>query len=155
MNLACLKEMSLRFKVPVGLSDHTKDNLSGIVAASLGAVMIEKHFTVDRSLPGADQKISMEPHELAALKEATINVRSILGDGVKKVQVSEESVKRSARRSLVARVDIKSGTTLTSEMIRLKRPGTGISPVDLERVIGGKAKTDILAEQIITWEMIL
>ena len=60
MNLACLKEMSLRFKVPVGLSDHTKDNLSGIVAASLGAVMIEKHFTVDRSLPGVDQKISME-----------------------------------------------------------------------------------------------
>jgi sialic acid synthase SpsE len=97
----------------------------------------------------------MEPHELAALKEATINVRSILGDGVKKVQVSEESVKRSARRSLVARVDIKSGTTLTSEMIRLKRPGTGISPVDLERVIGGKAKTDILAEQVITWKMIL
>jgi len=89
------------------------------------------------------------------LKEATINVRSILGDGVKKVQVSEESVKRSTRRSLVAGVDIKSGTTLTSEMIRLKRPGTGIPPVDLERVIGGKAKTDILAEQIITWEMIL
>ena len=155
MNLACLKEMSLRFKVPVGLSDHTQDKLSGIVAASLGAVMIEKHFTIDRSLPGADQKISMEPHELAALKEATINVRSILGDGVKKTQVSEEPVKRSARRSLVARVDIKSGTTLTSKMISLKRPGTGIPPVDLERVIGGKAKTDILAEQIITWKMIL
>jgi sialic acid synthase SpsE len=82
-------------------------------------------------------------------------VRSILGDGVKKVQASEESVKRSARRSLVARMDIKSGTTLTEEMISLKRPGTGISPRDLERVIGGKAKTDILAEQIITWEMIL
>ena len=147
--------MSLRFKVPVGLSDHTKDNLSGIVAASLGAVMIEKHFTVDRSLPGVDQKISMEPHELAALKEATINVRSILGDGVKKVQVSEESVKKSARRSLVARADIKSGTTLTSEMISLKRPGTGIPPVDLERIIGRKANTDILAEQIISWKMIL
>jgi N-acetylneuraminate synthase/N,N'-diacetyllegionaminate synthase len=116
--------------------------------------MIEKHFTIDRSLPGADQKISMEPHELAALKEATVNVRSILGDGVKKVQVSEEPAKKSARRSLVARVDIKSGTTLTSEMISLKRPGIGIPPVDLERVIGGKAKTDILAEQVITWEMI-
>ncbi|HIL27568.1 MAG TPA: hypothetical protein EYG21_09350, partial [Nitrospinaceae bacterium] len=141
--------------VPVGLSDHTKDNLSGIVAASLGAVMIEKHFTVDRSLPGADQKISIEPHELAVLKEATVNVLSILGDGEKKVQVSEESAKRSARRSLIARMDIKSGTTLTSEMFRLKRPGTGISPVDLERVVGEKAKIDILAEQVITWEMIL
>jgi sialic acid synthase SpsE len=82
-------------------------------------------------------------------------VRSILGYGEKKLQASEESVKRSARRSLVARVDIKPGTTLTSEMIRLKRPGTGIPPVDLERVVGEKAKTDILAEQVITWEMIL
>jgi len=155
MNLACLKKMTSRFKVPVGLSDHTTDNLSGIVAASLGAVMIEKHFTIDRGLPGVDQQISMEPSELAALKEATVSVRSILGDGVKKVQVSEEAVKRAARRSLVARVDIKSGTTLTSEMIRLKRPGIGIPPVDLDRVIGEKAKTDILAEQIITWKMIL
>ena len=155
MNLACLKEMSLRFKVPVGLSDHTTDNLSGIVAASLGAVMIEKHFTIDRSLPGADQKISMEPSELAALKEATVNVRNILGDGIKKVQNSEESVKKSARRSLVARIDIDSGATLTSEMISVKRPGTGIPPVHLEQVLGQKAKTSILAEQVITWDMIL
>ena len=155
MNLACLKEMSFRFKVPVGLSDHTTDNLSGIVAASLGAVMIEKHFTIDRSLPGADQKISMEPSELAALKEATVNVRNILGDGIKKVQNSEESVKKSARRSLVARIDIDSGATLTSEMISVKRPGTGISPVHLEQVLGQKAKTSILAEQVITWDMIL
>ena len=88
------------------------------------------------------------------MKEATVNARSILGDGVKKVQVSEEPAKKSARRSLIARVDVKSGTILTSEMISLKRPGIGIPPVDLERVIGGKAKTDILAEQVITWEMI-
>ena len=154
MNLACLKKMTSRFKVPVGLSDHTTDNLSGIVAASLGAVMIEKHFTIDRGLPGVDQQISMEPSELAALKEATVSVRSILGDGVKKVQDSEETVKRSARRSLVARIDIELGTTITSEMISLKRPGTGIPPTDLELVIGKKAKTTILAEQVVTWEMV-
>jgi len=154
MNLACLTEMASRFKVPVGLSDHTTDNLSGIVAASLGAVMIEKHFTIDRNLPGADQGISMEPSELAALKEATVNVRILLGDGVKKVQTSEEPAKRSARRSLVARVDIEPGTTLTSEMISSKRPGTGIPPADLERVVGQKAKTRILAEQVITWDMV-
>jgi len=155
MNLACLKEMPAHFKLPVGLSDHTKDNLSGIVAASLGAVMIEKHFTIDRNLPGADHKISMEPSEFAALKEATANVRDILGNGVKKVQDSEETVKKSARRSLVARVDIEPGTALTSEMISFKRPGEGISPADLERVIGKKVKNSILAEQVITWEMIL
>ena len=155
MNLACLKEMTLRFKLPVGLSDHTTDNLSGIVAASLGAVMIEKHFTIDRSLPGVDQGISMEPHELAALKEATVNVQSILGDGVKRVQASEETAKKSARRSLIARVDIESGTALSPDMISLKRPGTGIPPTELERVIGKTTKTVILAEQVITWEMIL
>ena len=155
MNLACLKEMTLRFKLPIGLSDHTMDNLSGIVATSLGAIMIEKHFTIDRNLPGVDQKISMEPSELAALKEATSNVRNILGDGVKKVQDSEEAVKRSARRSLVARVDIESGTTLTSDMISLKRPGIGIPPTDLEYVVGKKTKTSISAEQVITLEMIL
>jgi N-acetylneuraminate synthase/N,N'-diacetyllegionaminate synthase len=155
MNLACLKEMTLRFKLPVGLSDHTTDNLSGIVAASLGAVMIEKHFTIDRSLPGVDQGISMEPHELAALKEATVNVQSILGDGMKRVQASEEIAKRSARRSLIARVDIESGTALSPDMISLKRPGTGISPTELERIVGKTTKTNILAEQVITWEMIL
>jgi len=154
MNLACIKEVSSRFKVPVGLSDHTIGNLSGIVAASLGVVMIEKHFTIDRKLSGVDQKISMEPAELAALKEATLNVKTLLGDDEKKVQSSEESIKRAARRSLVARVDIESGTTLTQEMISFKRPGTGIPPGDLERVVGKKTKTIIIAEQTITWEMI-
>ena len=155
MNLACLKEMEMRFKVPVGLSDHTADSLSAVVAASLGAVMIEKHFTIDRKLPGVDQKMSMEPSELAALKKATLEVQAILGDGRKKVQNSEESVKESARRSLVARIDIESQTILTSEMFSLKRPGSGISPADLEKVLGLKAKNKILAEEVVTWDMIL
>ena len=155
MNLACLKEMGMRFQVPIGLSDHTADNLSAIVATSLGAVMIEKHFTIDRKLPGVDQKISMEPSELAALKKATLEVQTILGDGRKKVQDSEESVKKSARRSLVARIDIEAQTVLTSEMFSLKRPGSGIPPTDLERVLGQKAKIRILAEEVVTWDMIL
>ena len=145
----------MRFKVPIGLSDHTADNLSAIVAASLGAVMIEKHFTIDRKLPGVDQKISMEPSELAALKKATLEVQTILGDGRKKVQDSEESVKKSARRSLVARINIEAQTVLTSEMFSLKRPGSGIPPTDLERVLGQKAKIRILAEEVVTWDMIL
>ncbi len=155
MNLACLKEMGMRFQVPIGLSDHTADNLSAIVATSLGAVMIEKHFTIDRKLPGVDQKISMEPSELAALKKATLEVQTILGDGRKKVQDSEESVKKSARRSLVARINIEAQTVLTSEMFSLKRPGSGIPPADLERVLGQKAKIRILAEEVVTWDMIL
>jgi len=155
MNLACIKEISSRFKLPVGLSDHTMDNLSGIVAASLGAVMIEKHFTIDRKLPGVDQKISMEPSELAALKEATVNVRTLLGEGSKKVQSSEELIKKSARRSLVAQINIEPGTILTSKMFSSKRPGTGISPADLEQILGQKAKTRIIAEEVITWDMVV
>jgi sialic acid synthase SpsE len=89
------------------------------------------------------------------LKEATVNVQSILGDEVKRVQASEGIVKRAARRSVIARVDIEAGTALSLDMIYLKRPGTGIPPTELERVIGKTTKTGILAEQVITWEMIL
>ncbi|MFQ5673519.1 MAG: N-acetylneuraminate synthase family protein [Nitrospinales bacterium] len=153
MNLLCLPNLEAVFDVPVGLSDHSMDNLSAIVAAALGAVMIEKHFTTDRGLPGVDQSTSLEPGDLKALKQATSQVQKILGDGIKRAQPSEVPVK-AARRSLVATVDIPSGAVITREMIALKRPGTGISPAYLERVLGRKAKTAISAEQVISWEMI-
>jgi len=146
--------MQSKFKVPVGLSDHTMDNLSAVVAASLGAVLIEKHFTVDRKLPGVDQSISMQPQELKELKAQLVNVSQILGEDKKQIQPSEMPVKQSARRSLVARVDIAAGTILTSEILSCKRPGTGISPAELNAVIGKPCKIDIQAEQIITWEML-
>ncbi|MBT5470775.1 MAG: hypothetical protein HOK41_09245 [Nitrospina sp.] len=154
MNLKCMETMQSKFKVPVGLSDHTMDNLSAVVAASLGAVLIEKHFTVDRKLPGVDQSISMQPQELKELKAQLVNVSQILGEDKKQIQPSEMPVKQSARRSLVARVDIAAGTILTSEILSCKRPGTGISPAELNAVIGKPCKIDIQAEQIITWEML-
>jgi len=154
MNMRCLPELQNRFKVPVGLSDHTTDNLSAIVATALGAVMIEKHFTIDRNLPSADNAMSIEPHELKELKQATMNVGKILGDGKRKLQPSEALVKKSARRSLVARVDIEPGTVLTADMLSIKRPGTGIPPEGLAGVIGKKAKSKISAEQLIDWKMV-
>jgi N-acetylneuraminate synthase/N,N'-diacetyllegionaminate synthase len=154
MNLRCLERLRSVFSLPVGLSDHTTDNLTSIVAGALGAVMIEKHFTTDRNLPGADNAISMEPAKLRELKTALLNVEAMLGDGQKKVQPSEEPVRQSARRSLVARVDIEPGTVLTEALLTAKRPGTGISPVDRDRVIGKKTKSKILAEQVLTWDMI-
>lgn len=154
MNMRCLPELKTRFKVPVGLSDHTTDNLSAIVAASLGAVMIEKHFTLDRNLPGADNAMSMEPQELGQLKQATVDVGKILGDGKRKLQPSEEPVKQSARRSLVARVDIEMGTIISSDMVSVKRPGTGIPPEGLSQIVGKKAKANICAEDLIHWEKI-
>ncbi len=153
MNLACLAGLRQRFELPVGLSDHTLDNMSAVVAASLGAVMIEKHFTLDRKMPGVDQSISMQPEDLRKLKTDTINVAKILGENKKVIQESEIPVKQSARRSLVARIDIPSGTPLEPDMLACKRPGTGIPPNELDRVLGKSAKVPLSAEQVITWEM--
>ncbi len=154
MNLNCLKHMREEFNVPVGLSDHTTDNLSAIVAASLGAVMIEKHFTIDRALPGADNAISMQPEDLRALVAATRAVPLLLGDGNRRLQDSEVPVKAAARRSLVARRDIEAGTVLTQDLIAVKRPGTGIAPGDIDRLLGKKTKTRVLADQLFDWDMV-
>ena len=153
MNLGCLDGLRSRFELPVGLSDHTLDNLSAVVAASLGAVLIEKHFTLDRNLPGVDQSISMQPADLRQLKSELLNVTKILGEGKKEIQESEIPVRLSARRSLVARVDIPAGIPLEPTMLACKRPGTGIPPNELDRVLGKSPKVAIAAEQVITWEM--
>ena len=153
MNLGCLDGLRSRFELPVGLSDHTLDNLSAVVAASLGAVLIEKHFTLDRNLPGVDQSISMQPEDLRQLKSELLNVTKILGEGKKEIQESEIPVRLSARRSLVARIDIPAGTPLEPTMLACKRPGTGIPPNELDRVLGKSPKVAIAAEQVITWEM--
>ena len=153
MNLGCLDGLRSRFELPVGLSDHTLDNLSAVGAAALGAVLIEKHFTLDRNLPGVDQPISMQPEDLRQLKSELLNVTKILGEGKKEIQESEIPVRLSARRSLVARVDIPAGTPLEPTMLACKRPGTGIPPNELDRVLGKSPKVAIAAEQVITWEM--
>ena len=153
MNLRCMEALQSKFNVPLGLSDHTMDNLSAIVAASMGAVLVEKHFTIDRKLPGVDQSISLQPQDLRKLKDELVHVNQILGDRKKRIQPSEIPVKQSARRSLVARMDISAGTVLTKEMIACKRPGTGIPPSELEAIIGKSCKKDIQAEQVICWEM--
>ncbi len=153
MNLNCLETLQSKFNVPVGLSDHTMDNLSAVVAASKGAVFIEKHFTIDRKLPGVDQSISMQPQDLQKLKEELVHVQQILGDNKKQAQPSEIPVKQSARRSLVARMDISAGTVITPEMIACKRPGTGIPSSELNLVLGKPCKNNIEAEQVLTWDM--
>lgn len=153
MNLSCMAALRKRFELPVGLSDHTLDNLSAVVAASLGAVMIEKHFTLDRTMPRVDQSISMQPEDLCRLKSDILNVTKTLGKEKKEIQESELPVKQSARRSLVARIDIPAGTTLKPDMLTCKRPGTGIPPTDMDGVLGKTLKNSVSAEQVLTWEM--
>ncbi len=154
MNLSCIPQLSSKFNVPVGLSDHTLDLLASTIACSLGAVMIEKHFTLDRDMPGVDQKISMEPWDLKRLKQITQSVHEALGDPEKKAQASEEPVKLGARRSLVAKVKIDSGSVITLDMLTAKRPGIGISATDIQQVAGRKAKVAIPEDQILTWDMV-
>jgi sialic acid synthase SpsE len=106
-------------------------------------------------MPGVDQSISMQPEDLRKLKSGILNVAKILGDGKKQIQESEIPVKQSARRSLVARVDIPKGTRLQSGMLACKRPGTGIPPNELDRVLGKSVKISLSAEQVLKWEMFL
>ena len=138
------------FKVEVGYSDHTKGIEVPIAAVALGATVIEKHFTLDRNMEGPDHKASLEPEELKAMVSAIRNIeKAIGGDGLKHVSESERKNIAIARKSIVAATDIKKGELLTDENLTVKRPGTGISPMRWEEVVGTKAIRDFEEEEII------
>ena len=154
VNLRAMKTMQDAFRVPVGYSDHTLGIEVSLAAVAVGACAIEKHFTLDRNLPGPDHASSVEPGELAALVTGIRNVESALGNGVKAPAASEAGTAAVARRSLVAERDIQSGKALTLGMIAIKRPGTGLSPSMREALIGRLAKTDIAAGDLLTFDNI-
>lgn len=137
------------FGVRVGYSDHTKGIEVPIAAVALGAEVIEKHFTLNRNLPGPDHKASLEPNELKAMVTAIRNIEQSLGDGQKRVSASEGKNIAIARKSIVAACPIKQGELLTEVNITVKRPGTGISPMRWEEVIGTKAIRDFAEEELI------
>ena len=149
VNLRAMREMADRFGVRVGYSDHTVGIEVPIAAVAMGAVVIEKHFTLDRNLPGPDHKASLEPGELARMVEAIRNIEDALGDGHKHVTVSEEPNKEVARKSIVAATDIKKGDLLTEQNITVKRPGNGISPMLWDSVIGTRAVDDFPRDTLI------
>ncbi len=154
MNLRVLKQLHDRFQVPVGLSDHTMEPDTSILAAALGASMIEKHFTTDSNLPGPDQKVSLDPDGLRKLKSVLDQTAAALGDGKKVPQVSELETIKGARRSVVSKAHIDAGTKLTREMLTFKRPGTGVPAEQVETILGRPAIQNIPAETIITSEML-
>jgi N,N'-diacetyllegionaminate synthase len=153
-NLRALVALERSFGLPVGLSDHTVGPELPVAACALGAVIIEKHFTLDRNLPGGDQRVSLEPNEFRWMVDAIRHLEKALGDGIKKVESSEEEIRRLARKSIVAKKPIRAGTVLTEEMLALKRPGTGLEPSHLDKLIGRKAKADIAEDELISWDMI-
>jgi len=151
INLKAMETLKHTFKLPVGLSDHTLGITIPIAAVTLGACIIEKHFTLDKNLSGPDHKASLEPEELRQMVQAIRDVEKARGDGIKKPTREEEENKKVARRSIVARVDIPKGTTISEEMLDVKRPGTGIKPKYLNKVIGIKAKENIHSNELISF----
>ena len=154
-NLRVIETLRQRFKLPVGFSDHTLGITIPIAAAALGAVLIEKHFTLDRTLPGPDHRASLEPDELKDMIKAIRDVEQALGDRIKKPTEDEERIKKIVRRSIVAKVEIPRGTVITENMLDFKRPGVGIEPKYLNEVIGKKARKDIKPDELITFKKLV
>lgn len=149
VNLKAMQEIKDAIGVKVGYSDHTQGIEVPIAAVALGAEVIEKHFTLDRTLPGPDHKASLEPNELKAMVDAIRNIEQALGDGRKHVSESERKNMAIARKSIVAARDINHGEMLTEDNLCVKRPGNGISPMRWEDVIGTCAKRDFKADELI------
>ena len=150
VNLKAMLHIQRELGVPVGYSDHTLGIEVPIAAVALGATVIEKHFTLDKTLPGPDHKASLEPEELKTMVIAIRNIeKAVGGSGIKEVSASEAKNKPIARKSIVASKFIRKGDLLTEENITVKRPGIGISPMQWDEVIGKTAKKDFEEDDLI------
>ena len=149
VNLQAMVTLEKAFKIKVGYSDHTKGIEIPIAAVALGATVIEKHFTLDRNLPGPDHKASLEPEELRAMVKAIRNVQMALGDGIKRPSPSELKNREIVRKSIVARRAIKKGEIFTENNITVKRPGKGLSPMYWDDVLGKTAPKDFREDELI------
>ncbi len=149
VNLRAMLSIRAAFGVAVGFSDHTEGIEVAIAAAALGATVIEKHFTLDRGLPGPDHRASIEPADLGRMVRSIRNVELAMGDGVKRPGKSEEQNRPIGRRSLVAARPIAKGEVFSAATLTAKRPGTGISPMRWDEVIGRRAIRDFSADELI------
>jgi N-acetylneuraminate synthase/N,N'-diacetyllegionaminate synthase len=153
-NLRVIQTLKDAFKVPVGFSDHTVGTIIPATAVAMGANIIEKHFTLDKNMRGPDHKLSLEPHEF---KEMVENIRAVecsLGDEIKKPTKDEENVRKLARRSITAKVEIPEGSIITKDKIKMVRPGNGIEPKFIDLVVGRIAKKNITKDEAIKWDEI-
>lgn len=149
VNLRAMNAIGTAFGVPVGYSDHTNGIEVALAAVALGARVIEKHFTLDRNLPGPDHRASLEPDELAAMVRAIRNIEAALGSAVKRPTASETGNRAVARKSIVAAVDIAAGEVFGPHNLAVKRPGTGISPMRWDDVVGRVARRAYRADEMI------
>lgn len=149
VNLHAMLTIRDAFKLPIGYSDHTLGIEIPVAAVALGATVIEKHFTLDKTMFGPDHKASLEPGELKAMVEAIRNIELALGDGIKKLSNSEAKNKQIARKSIVAASPIKHGELFTSKNLTIKRPGSGVSPLQWDSMIGSSALKDYNIDELI------
>jgi N-acetylneuraminate synthase len=154
VNLRAMHTLAEVFGVPVGYSDHTTGIDIAIAAVALGACIVEKHFTIDRVLPGPDHRASLQPDELALMVRSIRNVEASLGDGIKRPASEEANTAAVARRSLVAARYIAAGTVLTEDLVAILRPGTGLAPAMRPQLVGRRIRHDIEAGTLLTLEMV-
>jgi N,N'-diacetyllegionaminate synthase len=152
MNLRAMQTMQSYFELPVGLSDHSEGILLPLVSIALGAVLIEKHFTLNKNAPGPDHQSSMDPSDLKELIKNLRDVEASLGDGRKRPSDAEEESRILGRRSIVAAVDIRAHEALAPWMLTYKRPGSGLEPRYWEKVIGMVSRRNIGKDTILQWE---
>ncbi len=149
VNLKAMNTIGKTFGVKVGYSDHTQGIEVAIAAVALGAKVIEKHFTLDKTMEGPDHKASLEPGDLKAMVIAIRNIEKALGDGIKKITHSEKKNMKVARKSLMCNKDIKIGEMFTAENLIAKRPGTGLSPKHWDDIVGKKANKNYSKDEMI------
>ena len=155
VNLRVMETMRTAFKVPVGFSDHTIGIHIPIAAVTIGACVIEKHFTLDRTLPGPDHSFAIEPDELKEMVKCIRDIEKARGSGIKeKSDLESEEIYVKARRSIHAKINIPEGAKITRDMLVIKRPGYGIKPKFIDIVVGRAAKKDIKEDEWITWDMV-
>lgn len=153
-NLRVIETLKKAFGVPVGLSDHTQNELTSVLATQMGVAVIEKHFTLDHNLKLPDHEASLDPTEFKRLVEYVRMVPLAMGDGIKQIQPTEKKWRKAGRKSLFAAVDISSGELFDESKIEIRRPADGIHPQHLPFIVGKKAKVFIPAGALISWDMI-
>lgn len=152
VNLLAMLTIRDAFKVNIGYSDHTLGIEVPVAAVALGATMIEKHFTLDKTMEGPDHVASLDPLELKAMVAAIRNIEVALGDGIKKPSASEKKNKEIARKSIHAGKDLVKGQVIGEEDLEVKRPGNGISSMLMNLVVGKKLLRDVKYDEMLTWQ---
>jgi sialic acid synthase SpsE len=153
-NLRAMATMKEACQCLVGFSDHTQGHAVAIAAVALGACMIERHFTLDRNLPGPDHRASLEPAELAAMIRDIRTTEAALGDGRKVAQPSEMENRASVRKSIAAARDLPAGTVLAAADLTMLRPGAGLAPALAPQLTGRRLRDAVSAGALITWDML-